>query len=91
MLDPNQQQTIVAKLSRVEQQVRVIRKMIQEPDVCAAILQQLAQAEGALNKVSLSILKMHVETCVPHGVATSEEEGKARLGELVDIFDRSAK
>lgn len=91
MLDSTQQQTVVAKLSRVEQQVRVIRKMIQEPQLCAEILHQLAQAEASLNKVSLTILKMHVDTCVPNGVSTSEEEGKNRLSELVDIFDRFAK
>jgi len=65
--------------------------MIQEPELCADILTQLAQAEGSLNKVSLTILKMHVETCVPGGVSTSDEEGKNRLSELVDIFDRFAK
>lgn len=91
MLDSAQQQTIVAKLGRVEQQVRVIRKMIQEPELCADILQQLSQAEASLNKVSLTILKMHVETCVPGGVNTSAEEGRNRLSELVDIFDRFAK
>ncbi len=91
MLDSAQQQVIVAKLSRVEQQVRVIRKMIQEPELCAEILQNLAQAEAGLNKVSLTILKMHVETCVPSGVNTSDHEGKERLSELVDIFDRFAK
>ena len=91
VLDSAQQEVIVAKLGRVEQQVRVIRKMIQEPELCAEILQQLAQAEINLNKVSLTILKMHVETCVPNGVSTSEEEGRSRLAELVDIFDRFAK
>lgn len=91
VLDSAQQQTIVAKLGRVEQQVRVIRKMIQEPELCADILQQLSQAEANLNKVSLTILKMHVETCVPGGVNASEEEGRSRLTELVDIFDRFAK
>lgn len=91
MLDSTQQQVIVAKLGKVEQQVRAIRKMIQEPELCAAILQQIAQAEASLNKVSLTILKMHVETCVPGGVAASEEEGRNRLSELVDIFDRFAK
>ena len=65
--------------------------MIQEPELCADILTQLAQAEASLNKVSLTILKMHVETCVPGGVSTSDEEGKNRLSELVDIFDRFAK
>ena len=91
MLDSGQQETIAARLSRVEQQIHVIRKMIQEPAICADILSQLAQAEAALGKVSTSILKMHVETCVPGGVNTSDEEGRARLGELVDIFDRFAK
>jgi DNA-binding FrmR family transcriptional regulator len=91
VLDSAQQQAIVAKLGRVEQQVRVIRKMIQEPELCAAILHQLAQAEASLNKVSLTILKMHVETCVPGGINAGEEEGKNRLSELVDIFDRFAK
>ena len=91
MLDSGQQETIAARLARVEQQIHVIRKMIQEPAICADILSQLAQAEAALGKVSASILKMHVETCVPAGVNTSDEEGRARLGELVDIFDRFAK
>ena len=91
MLDSGQQETIVARLSRVEQQIHVIRGMIQEPANCVNLLAQLAQAEAALGKVSTSILKMHVETCVPAGASTSDEEGRARLGELVDIFDRFAK
>ena len=91
MLDSEQQETIVARLSRVEQQIHIIRGMIQEPAHCANLLSQLAQAESALGKVGTSILKMHVETCVPAGVSTSDEEGRARLGELVDIFDRFAK
>lgn len=91
MLDKAQQETLTSRLSRVEQQIHVIRRMIQEPAVCADLLTQLAQAEAALAKVSTTMLKMHVETCVPTGVAAGEEEGKARLSELVDIFDRFAK
>lgn len=91
VLDPEQQETISARLARVEQQIRVIRKMIQEPEVCADILNQLAQAEAALSKVGTTVLKMHVETCVPKGVAAGEDEGRNRLAELVDIFDRFAK
>ena len=91
MLDPTQQESVTSRLARVEQQIHVIRRMIQEPANCAELLNQLAQAEAALAKVSASILKMHVETCVPAGVASGEEEGKARLSELVDIFDRFAK
>lgn len=91
MLDPEQQETITSRLARVEQQIHVIRGMIAAPAVCSDLLNELAQAEAALAKVGAAILKMHVETCVPAGVRNSEEEGKARLGELVDIFDRFAK
>ena len=65
--------------------------MVQEPRLCIEILQQLAAAEAALNRISLSVFRHHVEACVPNGVALGEDEGKKRLNELVDIFDRFSK
>jgi DNA-binding FrmR family transcriptional regulator len=91
MLDTAAQQALVARLNRVEGQVRGIRRMIQEPRLCVDILQQLAAAEAALNRISLAVLRHHVASCVPEGVARSEAEGHRRLAELVDIFDRFAK
>lgn len=88
MLDVAQQQLLVTRLNRIEGQVRGIRRMVQEPRLCVEILQQLSAAEAALNRVSLAILKYHVEHCVPEGVNISPEEGNVRLKELVDIFDR---
>jgi DNA-binding FrmR family transcriptional regulator len=88
MLDPAQQQLLVTRLNRVEGQVRGIKRMVQEPRLCLEILQQLSAAEAALNRVSLAILRYHVEDCVPKGVEQSPEEGRVRLKELIDIFDR---
>ncbi len=91
MLDGSQQQAIVTRLNRIEGQVRGIRRMVQEPRLCLEILQQLAAAEAALNRISLAILKFHVATCVPEGVDQGEPERSKRLAELVDIFDRFTK
>jgi len=91
MLDATQQQSLVTRLNRVEGQIRGIRRMVQEPRICLDILQQLAAAEAALNRISLAVLKHHVETCVPDGIAKGEPEQSRRLAELVDIFDRFAK
>ena len=91
MLENGHQQALVTRLNRIEGQIRGIRKMVQEPRLCVEILQQLAAAEAALNRISLSVLRHHVESCVPTGVAQGEVEGKKRLNELVDIFDRFAK
>ena len=91
MLDPTQQQALVIRLNRVEGQVRGIRRMIEEPRLCVEILQQLAAAEAALNRISLAIVRAHVESCVPQGVSQGEAEREQSLRELVDIFDRFAK
>ena len=91
MLDEAQQQAIVTRLNRIEGQVRGIRRMVQEPRLCVEILQQLAAAEAALNRISLAVLRFHVESCVPEGIAKGDPEKSERLTELVDIFDRFAK
>lgn len=91
MLDPSAQQTLVARLNRVEGQIRGIRRMIQEPRLCVDVLQQLAAAEAALNRVSLAVLRYHVTHCVPEGVARGNSESTRQLAELVDIFDRFAR
>ena len=69
MLDATQQQGLVVRLNRIEGQVRGIRRMVQESRRCLEILQQLAAAEAALNRVSLAVLKVHVESCVPAAAA----------------------
>ena len=91
MLDEAQQQAIVTRLNRIEGQVRGIRRMVQEPRLCVEILQQLAAAEAALNRISLAIFRFHVERCVPDGIEKGEPERAQSLKELVDIFDRFGK
>ena len=91
MLDEGQQQSLVTRLNRIEGQIRGIRRMVQEPRTCIELLQQLAAAEAALNRISLAVFKFHVETCVPEGVARGDAEGRKQLSELVEIFDRYSK
>jgi DNA-binding FrmR family transcriptional regulator len=91
MLNETQQETLTARLDRIESQVRGIRKMVQEPRLCHEILQQLATTEAALSRVSLAISRFHVASCVPSGITKGDGESRKRLGELVDIFDRFSK
>ena len=91
MLGTAEQQSLVTRLNRIEGQIRGIRRMVQEPRLCIEILQQLAAAEAALNRISLAVFRYHVDNCVSEGVAKGENERKRELNELVDIFDRFAK
>jgi DNA-binding FrmR family transcriptional regulator len=90
-LDLDHQRDVLARLKRIEGQLRGIRKMIEEPRLCIAILQQLAAAEAAIARVSHVILKFHVEKCVPHSVALGVDEHSESLAELVDIVDRFSR
>ena len=91
MLDEAQQQAIVTRLNRIEGQVRGIRRMVQEPRLCVEILQQLAAAEAALNRISLAVFRYHVEKCVPEAISKGDPDREQGLAELVDIFDRFSK
>jgi CsoR family transcriptional regulator, copper-sensing transcriptional repressor len=91
MLEGAAQQAIVIRLNRIEGQIRGIRRMVQEQRRCIEILQQLAAAEAAMNRISVTLLKAHVDTCVPEGVGQGEPERSKQLAELVDIFDRFLK
>ena len=90
-LDIDHQRDVLARLKRIEGQLRGIRKMIEEPRLCIAILQQLAAAEAAIGRVSHVILKFHVEKCVPHSIAHGTDEHSDSLAELVDIVDRFSR
>jgi DNA-binding FrmR family transcriptional regulator len=90
-LDSDHQRDVLARLKRVEGQLRGIRKMIEEPRLCIAILQQLAAAEAAIGRVSHVILKFHVEKCVPHSLSQGSDEHFESLAELVDIVDRFSR
>ena len=91
MLDAQQQQALITRLNRIEGQVRGIRRMVQEPRLCVEILQQLAAAEAALNRISLAVFKFHVEKCVPHSLSLGADEHSESLQELVDIVDRFSR
>jgi DNA-binding FrmR family transcriptional regulator len=91
MLETTEQQALLTRLNRVEGQIRGIRRMVQEPRLCIEILQQLAAAEAALNRISLAIFKHHVEHCVTESLTKSEPERQKQMSELVDIFDRFSR
>ena len=91
MLTKEMQQSMTARLNRVEGQLRGIRRMVEEPRLCIEILQQLSAAEAALNRVSLEVFRFHVDICVPGDLGDGDETKQRRLAELVAIFDRFTK
>ena len=57
-------QTLIARLKRVEGQIRGIQRMLEEDRVCEDIVTQVMAARTALDQVSVHILDHHIQQCM---------------------------
>ncbi len=66
---------IVNRLSRIEGHIRSIKSMVEEGRDCSEILIQVSAVNSAINKVGMTLLEDHLESCLFHeGIAPDENE-----------------
>ncbi|MDO9574912.1 MAG: metal-sensitive transcriptional regulator [bacterium] len=89
MINEKVEKECIARLNKVEGQMKGIEKMIKEKRYCVDVVMQIAAAEAALHKVSEIILRNHLETCVTAAFRSSdEEERKRKVDELMAIYTK---
>jgi CsoR family transcriptional regulator, copper-sensing transcriptional repressor len=82
-------QLIEARLSRIEGQVRGLRKMVDEDRYCIDVLTQVSAVQSALQSVALLLLRDHTQHCVAEAIRSSEGSDKVReLSEAVERLVR---
>ena len=80
---------LLPRLRRIEGQVRGITRMVEERRYCIDIIQQLTAARKALDQVSLTIMKGHINTCVSDSI--QRRDGARKVNELMDTINRFVK
>ena len=65
---------LINRLSRLEGQIRGIRKMLEEDAYCTDILMQASAANSALNAFSRELLSEHIKTCVKDDIKNGKDE-----------------
>lgn len=80
---------LLARLKRIEGQVRGISRMVEEDQYCVDILVQIAAVKAALNKVGLVLLEDHTRGCV--GRAIQNDQGEEAIDELMGVIMRFMK
>jgi CsoR family transcriptional regulator, copper-sensing transcriptional repressor len=82
-------QQIEARLSRIEGQVRGLRKMVDEDRYCIDVLTQVSAAQSALESVALMLLRDHTQHCVAEAIRSGDGTDKVReLSEAVERLVR---
>lgn len=72
--DENEHKELVNRLSRIEGQIRGIRKMIEEDAYCTDIIMQTSAAASALNSFNKALLSRHIKTCVCDDIIAGKNE-----------------
>jgi DNA-binding FrmR family transcriptional regulator len=79
---------LINRLSRIEGQVRGLRRMVEENAYCPDILTQTAAANAALQAFGQQLLEAHIRTCVAQDLAAGQTE---TVDELMDTLRKFMK
>ena len=75
---------VIARLRRIEGQVRGLQRMVESDEYCIDILTQVSAASNGLKKVAVTLLHDHIGHCVAHG----SEDGKDMVAEATAAVER---
>lgn len=81
---------LLARLRRIEGQVRGLQKMIDEEQYCVDVLTQVSSVNAALQKVGMIVLEDHIQGCVRTALLQNDEDDRS-IAELIDVVERFAK
>jgi DNA-binding FrmR family transcriptional regulator len=80
---------LLARLNRIEGQVRGITRMIEDGRYCIDVLTQLNAARAALAKVESEMLKSHLNHCIEGAISSGDaDDQRAKARELIELLER---
>ena len=82
---PEEQKSLMNRLSRIEGQIRGLRKMLEENAYCIDVINQASAASNALVSFNKEVLSSHIRSCVADDI---REGGGEKLDELVSTLSK---
>ena len=79
---------MINRLSRIEGQVRGVKRMVEEDAYCPDILIQVSAINAALNSFNKVLLANHIRTCVAEDIRKGKDE---TIDELVVTLQKLMK
>jgi DNA-binding FrmR family transcriptional regulator len=89
--DTQDKDKVLARLKRVEGQVRGLQRMVEHDDYCIDVLTQVSATTKALQAVALALLEDHLGHCVAQAVVAGGDEATAKIREASAAIERLVK
>ncbi|MFI7413576.1 metal-sensitive transcriptional regulator [Streptomyces sp. NPDC049627] len=81
----------LARLHKIEGQVRGISRMVTGDRYCIDVLTQISAATRALQEVALGLLDDHVRSCVTDAARTDATQAEEKFEELTGALRRTLR
>jgi DNA-binding FrmR family transcriptional regulator len=79
----------LARLRRIEGQVRGLHRMVESDTYCIDVLTQVSAATRALESFALGLLHEHLSHCVSHAIEAGQDSDEARAAAEAKIREAS--
>ncbi len=90
-MQDEQRTAVLARLRRIEGQVRGLQRMVEEDRYCKDILNQVTSVQQALRSAAGVITRNHLETCVTDALRSGDPlEADRTYDEIMDLLQRRA-
>jgi DNA-binding FrmR family transcriptional regulator len=76
----------LARLKRIEGQVRGIQKMVEEERYCAEVLIQISAVHEALRGVGRELMRNHLKHCASAAMKGTEAQAHAMHDEILGLM-----
>lgn len=86
--DDDELRCLYNRLSRIEGQVRGLRKMLEEDAYCTDVITQVSAVQAALGAFSKELLARHIRRCVVNDIRAGNSDA---VDDLIDTLQKLMK
>ena len=90
-VDSDAKERNLARLKRIEGQVRGVHKMVEDDRYCADIVGQLSAIHEAVRAVGRELMRNHLRHCASRAFRNGGEQADEMCDELIDLMYRNAR
>jgi DNA-binding FrmR family transcriptional regulator len=81
----------MARLRRIEGQVRGLQRMVAEDRYCADILAQVASVQEALRSVGRELMRNHLRHCATAAIRAGDDRAEGMYEELLHLMQLQSR
>ncbi len=86
-VEPGIKKANLARLRRIEGQIRGLHRMVEEDRYCPEIIEQIASAQQALRGVGRALMRNHLQHCTAHAISHgTKADAAATYDELLELI-----